>query len=112
MSDSLNLGTEALKPSLKKREKGIKASLGHNQIGKWHVGARMVVHDATDGALIEAAAAAARESGSQRIVLDSTAGNAPVVAFYEPNAFVANGVAGRMDPPPEHLTEHQRERWS
>lgn len=61
--------------------------------------------------LIEAAATAARENGVQRIVLDVTDDNAPAIALYERHGFVANGVVGRMDPPREHVTEHQRERW-
>ena len=52
-----------------------------------------------------------RQHGVRRVVLDVTDENARATALYERYEFVPSGVVGCLDPPQEHVTEHQRERW-
>jgi ribosomal protein S18 acetylase RimI-like enzyme len=61
------------------------------------------------GDLVDLVIAWAHEHGIRRVVLDVADSNAPAIALYEAKGFRANGKAGSMPPPREHITEHQRE---
>ena len=61
------------------------------------------------GELVDLVIAWARENKITRIMLDVADLNARAIAFYDAKGFKANGKAGSMPPPREHITEHQRE---
>jgi GNAT superfamily N-acetyltransferase len=61
------------------------------------------------GELVDLVIAWARDHNIRRLVLDVADLNAPAIALYDAKGFRANGKAGTMPPPREHITEHQRE---
>jgi GNAT superfamily N-acetyltransferase len=58
-------------------------------------------------ALIGATLAWARDAGFTRVRLFVTDANAAAVATYAAHGFVATGRTGTLQPPREHITEHE-----
>jgi len=61
--------------------------------------------------LVEAVIAWARAGRFERVALDVADENAAAIRLYERHGFVANGTAGTLPPPREHICEHERELW-
>lgn len=61
------------------------------------------------GALVDAVIAWARSSAICRLLLDVSDSNTPAIALYGTKGFEPNGEVGRLPPPREHISEHQRE---
>lgn len=61
------------------------------------------------GELVDLVIAWARENNISRIVLDVADLNISAIALYDAKGFRANGKAGSMPSPREHITEHQME---
>lgn len=59
-------------------------------------------------ALMRAAIDWARSEGFERIYLDVGDANPAAIALYESLGFVATGRTGTLDPPREHILEHER----
>lgn len=61
--------------------------------------------------LVEAVIAWARAGRFERVVLDVADENTAAIRLYERHGFVANGTAGTLPAPREHVREHERELW-
>lgn len=59
-------------------------------------------------ALVAAVVAWARSAGHRRLRLEVADHNAHAVRLYERAGFIATGAQGRLPPPRDHLTEHER----
>lgn len=59
-------------------------------------------------ALVAAVAAWARSAGHRRLRLEVADHNAQAVRLYERAGFIATGAHGRLPPPRDHITEHER----
>ena len=60
------------------------------------------------GALVDAVIAWARDGEFDRIVLDVADTNSAAIALYASRGFVPTGRTGTLDPPREHVLEHER----
>jgi len=60
------------------------------------------------GALVSEVIAWAREEKYERIFLEVADDNEPAIALYESQRFVPTGQVSTLDPPREHITEHER----
>jgi len=60
------------------------------------------------GALVDAVIDWAKSQNHSKILLDVGDKNTPAIALYVSKGFEPNGVIGTLDPPREHITEHQR----
>lgn len=59
-------------------------------------------------ALVAAVVAWARAAGHRRLRLEVADHNTSAVRLYERAGFVATGAHGRLPPPRDHITEHER----
>lgn len=60
------------------------------------------------GALVDAVIAWARAAGHPRLFLDVGDDNLAAIALYTSRGFEPTGQTARLDPPRDHITEHQR----
>ena len=60
------------------------------------------------GALVDAVIAWAKVGGFERLILDVADANAAAIALYASRGFVPTGKTGTLDPPREHVLEHER----
>ena len=59
-------------------------------------------------ALVSTVSSWAQTLGYMDIYLDVADENAPAIALYESQGFVPTGAVSTLDPPREHITEHER----